>query len=144
MYRSYMWTSQNYKTNPVKRVADNSPLPGDIASAQWLKRSNILGVLEKRLPLDFADSQEQLVDADCNSCEVIIDETSRQVYRKGAVPDVPLTQRQAEPTSTAGTERARTGQTADTVPIETGAPNHRMHARHQDFHKRRTGFDKSL
>jgi hypothetical protein len=137
-------SSQDYKTNPAKRVANKSPLPGNIASAQWLKRSNVLDVLEKRLPLDYADSQDQLVDVDCNSCEVIIDETSQQVYEKGAVPEVPITQRQAEPTSTGGTGQARTGQTAGTVPVETGAPHHRTYARHQDFHKQSMGSKKLL
>jgi hypothetical protein len=75
----------------VNRADDNSPLPGNIASAQWLKRSNVLGVLEKRLSLGFAELQGQLVDVDCDSCEVIIDEMSQQVYRNGAEPEVPVT-----------------------------------------------------
>lgn len=140
LFRSYGWPRQDYLTEPVRRVAAGSTLPANVASAYWQKRSDVLGVLEGRLPLEFADPQVQPVDVDCNRCEVIVDETNEVVYNKAPAPDVPVTQPQAEPTST----RARTGQTPGTVPVETGASYRRSHARHQDFHKRRKGFNKSV
>src|SRR5688572_6585193 len=122
MYRNYGWPRQDYSTDPAQRVARNEPLPQNVASAGWMKRSNVLGVLEKRLPFEFADSAEQPVVVDCDSCEVIVDEENKMVYDQRPVPDVPVTEAAADATSTAGTSRARTGHTAKSAPLETGAP----------------------
>jgi hypothetical protein len=136
MFRHYTWPRQAYATDPAVLLANNPPLPRDIASAAWLKRSNVMGVLENRLPFEFADSAEQPGNIDCNDCEILIDEKNNMVYEEAPIPEVPMTEGVAEAAPTAGPSKARTGQTARSAPVQTGAPRHRQHIRHQDFHNR--------
>lgn len=49
----------------------------------------------------------------------------------------------AEATSIAGTNRAKTSQTAKAAPVETRASHDHMHARHQHIHRQRKGMNKS-
>lgn len=133
MFRNYGWSQQSYGTAPAQ--LPSSDVPRDIASAAWLKRSNVVGVLENRLPMDFADSAEQPGDIDCNQCEYVIDEENNMVYEKAPLPEVPVTQSSPDATATAGSNQPRTGQTASSVPVQTGAPRNRQHVRHENFHK---------
>lgn len=137
MFRNYGWPQQSYGTAPAQLIQNNQQIPQDMASANWLKRSNVVGVLENRLPIEFADSAEQPGDIDCNQCEYVIDEENNMVYEKAPIPDIPVTRGSAEATPTAGSSKARTGQTAASAPVQTGAPRNRQHVRHQDFHNHR-------
>jgi hypothetical protein len=85
--------------------------------------------------MHFADSAEQPGDIDCDQCEYVIDEENNMVYEKAPIPEVPLTKASADATATAGSSQPRTGQTAASVPFQTGAPKNRQHVRHENFHK---------
>lgn len=134
MFRNYGWPAQNYATDPAQLILNNQQVPRDIVSANWQKRSNVLGVLENRLPLAFANSAEEPGNIDCHECDILIDEKNDVLYEKAAIPEVPITEGVAEATSTATSSQASTGQTAKSIPVQTGAPRHRQHVRHQEFH----------
>jgi hypothetical protein len=134
MFRNYGWPPQSYGTDPDQLILNNQQVPRDIVSANWQKRSNVVGVLENRLPFEFANSAEEPGNIDCYECEILIDEKNNVLYEKVAIPEVPVTEGVAEATTTASLSQARTGQTARSAPVQTGAPRHRQHVRHQDFH----------
>ncbi|KAF2008423.1 glycoside hydrolase family 18 protein [Aaosphaeria arxii CBS 175.79] len=137
MFRRYNWPRQNYNIDPAQLVQNNQQLPQDVASANWLKRSNIRSVLENRMPAESADSAEQPGDVDCNKCKIVIDEENKLVYEKRPIPEVPVTESVVEATSTADLGKARTGQTMISAPAQTGVPKYRQYVRHQDFHNQR-------
>lgn len=141
MFRNYHWPAQSYGTDPDQLINNNQQVPQDIVSANWQKRSNVMGVLENRLPFDFADSAEEPGNIDCNHCEVVIDEANDLVYQKEAVPipEVHVTEGGAEATPTAASSKAKTGPRLAPVQTGVGAPRHRQHVRHQDFHNHGRG-----
>ena len=99
-------------------------------------------LLENKLPLEFADSAEEPIAVPCESCEVIVDETNKVVYDQRSVPDVPVTKVAAEASTTTGANRAKTGETVETAPIETGYSHRNARVRHRRSHGQK-GVQKS-